>query len=201
MIKGITIFYRIALLKIFNELKLPKELIQFISYDELLQPLSYFENNKKEIFSRLEGYALFTKDNGDTKGGLIDFDIERDKLDNYIDKDFNKNFISGMSASKGIVKGIVRVITSIQSQAKDFKEGEVLVTGMTRPEYMTLAKKSSAIVTDEGGVTCHAAIISRELDKPCIVGTDNGTRILKTGDLVEVDADKGIVKILERTLE
>ncbi len=59
-------------------------------------------------------------------------------------------------------------------------------------------RKAKAIVTDEGGVTCHAAIVSRELKIPCIVGTKIATRVLKDGDLVEVDADKAVIKILKR---
>lgn len=200
-IKGITIFYRIALLKIFNKLEIPEELIQYVSYSELLKPISYFEKNREQILSRKKGYALFISDNGETKGECVDFNKGKKKLDNYIDKEFNDGIISGLCASKGLIKGNVRVITSIQSQAKTFKEGEILVTGMTRPEYMALAKKSSAIITDEGGVTCHAAIISRELNKPCIVGTNNATRILKTGDYVEVDGNMGIVKVLKKNSE
>jgi pyruvate,water dikinase len=67
---------------------------------------------------------------------------------------------------------------------------------MTRPEYMPAILKAAAIIADEGGITCHAAIVSRELGIPCIVGTKIATQALKDGDLVEVDADKGIVKIL-----
>jgi len=59
-------------------------------------------------------------------------------------------------------------------------------------------KKASAIVTDDGGITCHAAIVSRELGKPCIIGTKIATKVLHDGDLVEVDADNGVVRILEK---
>ena len=65
---------------------------------------------------------------------------------------------------------------------------------MTRPEFLPLLRQAKAIITDEGGLTCHAAIISRELGIPCIIGTKMATRILKDGDLVEVDANKGIVR-------
>ena len=65
---------------------------------------------------------------------------------------------------------------------------------MTRPEMVVAMKKATAIVTDEGGVTCHAAVVSRELNIPCIIGTRNATKFLKDGDKVEVDANKGIVK-------
>ncbi len=104
--------------------------------------------------------------------------------------------VKGLVASKGFTKGRVRIIYDT-SQNHDFKEGDILVTGMTRPEFVPLMKKAGAIITDEGGVTCHAAIISRELGKPCIIGTKNATSALKDGDLIEVDANKGIVRKIE----
>ena len=67
---------------------------------------------------------------------------------------------------------------------------------MTRPEMIPIIKKASAIVTDEGGITCHAAIISREMKIPCIVGTQTSTIIIKDNDIIEVDAEKGIVRKL-----
>jgi len=78
-----------------------------------------------------------------------------------------------------------------------FKSGDILVTSMTRPEFVTLMKMAKAVITDEGGITCHAAIVSRELGLPCIIGTEMATRLLKDGDIVEVDADKGIVKLVK----
>ena len=69
---------------------------------------------------------------------------------------------------------------------------------MTTPDLMPTIKQAKAIITDEGGLTCHAAIISRELGIPCIIGTKIATKVLKNGDLVEVDAEKGILKILKR---
>ena len=69
---------------------------------------------------------------------------------------------------------------------------------MIKPDYLSAMKKAVAFVTDEGGITCHAAIVARELNKPCIIGTKIATKVLKDGDEVEVDADKGVVKILKR---
>ena len=80
---------------------------------------------------------------------------------------------------------------------KKVEEGDILVTNQTTPEYMPLMKKASAFVTDQGGITCHAAIIAREMKKPCIIGTKIATKFLHDGDLVEVDANKGVVKILK----
>ena len=71
------------------------------------------------------------------------------------------------------------------------------MTGMTRPEFVPLMKRSLAVITDEGGITCHAAIVSRELKIPCVIGTKIATRKLKDGDMVEVDATNGIVRVVE----
>ena len=76
-------------------------------------------------------------------------------------------------------------------------KGDVLVSPMTSPDFVLAMKKASAVITDAGGITCHAAIVSRELKIPCIVGTKIATKVLKDGDLVEVNANKGIVKIIK----
>ena len=77
-----------------------------------------------------------------------------------------------------------------------FQVGEILVTGMTRPEFLPVMKKALAFITDAGGILSHAAIVARELKKPCIIGTHIATRLLKNGDLVEVDANNGVIKKL-----
>lgn len=111
--------------------------------------------------------------------------------------------IRGMIANKGKVSGVVRIVKSIDiaevlKDLERFKQGDILVTWMTQPNMVPIAKLAGAIVADEGGITSHAAIIAREFGVPCIVGTKNSTKILKDGDMVEVDADNGIVKIIER---
>jgi phosphohistidine swiveling domain-containing protein len=102
--------------------------------------------------------------------------------------------MSGTVAYAGKVRGICRVVLDYKQPR--LEKGEVLVTGMTDPDFVPLMKKASAIVTDGGGMLSHAAIIARELKTPCIIGTKIATQVLKDGDKVEVDADKGIVKIL-----
>jgi len=69
---------------------------------------------------------------------------------------------------------------------------------MTRPDMAPILKKAAAFVTNEGGITCHAAIVSRELNKPCIIGTKIATKVLKDGDTVEVNANNGVVKIIKK---
>lgn len=104
-----------------------------------------------------------------------------------------EKIIRGISAYPGRVRGIARVIADPHGR-RIFNIGDILVTGMTRPEFLLFMKKSSAIVTDAGGILCHAAISAREMKKPCIVGTQNATELLKNGDLVEVDAERGIIR-------
>jgi phosphohistidine swiveling domain-containing protein len=105
------------------------------------------------------------------------------------------NEFKGNIACKGRAVGVVKIVSSGHDFNK-IQEGNILVTSMTTPEMVPIMKKAAAFITDEGGVTCHAAIVSREMNKPCIIGTKNATQLLKNGDMVEVDADKGIVKIL-----
>jgi phosphohistidine swiveling domain-containing protein len=105
--------------------------------------------------------------------------------------------IRGMVANMGTAKGKVKICTTLKSLDK-FSEGMVLVAHMTRPEYTQAMKKSVAIITDEGGITSHASIVARELKKPCIIGTKIATQVLHDGDLVEVDANNGVVRILKR---
>ena len=114
-----------------------------------------------------------------------------------LNADAQTDTIMGAIAYSGKIKGRVRILKT-SSNVKDFKNGDILVTGMTTPDFVPLMKKASAIVTDEGGITCHAAIVSRELKIPCIIGTKNATQVLKDGMKVEVDANKGIVKILKK---
>lgn len=95
--------------------------------------------------------------------------------------------VQGTVAFPGKAQGAVRIILD-PAKAEHFSEGDILVTGMTRPEYLPVMKKAAAIVTDSGGVLCHAAIVAREMKKPCVINTKNATKVLKDGDKVEVDA-------------
>jgi len=106
--------------------------------------------------------------------------------------------IKGIIANKGFIeKGKVKILLSVR-EIKKLEKGEILVTTMTTPDFIVAMKKSSAIITDQGGLTSHAAIVSRELGIPCIVGTKIATRVLKDGQLVEVNANHGIIRMLEK---
>lgn len=101
--------------------------------------------------------------------------------------------LKGISTNKGRVQGRVSIISG-GNEFHKFKDGDILVTSMTSVDFVPLMFRAKAFVTDEGGITSHAAIVSREMDKPCVIGTKIATKIFKDGDLVEVNADKGIVR-------
>jgi len=101
--------------------------------------------------------------------------------------------VKGVIACKGKATGPVKIVQKIHDLI-NVKQGDILLASMTRPEMAIAMKKAAAIVTDEGGITSHAAVISRELRIPCIIGTKIATKIFKDGDVVEVDAEKGTVR-------
>lgn len=105
--------------------------------------------------------------------------------------------IKGISVSRGVVRGVVRVVIT-PADSEKLKNKEVLVCPETTPDFVPAMRRSIAIITDVGGITSHAAIVSREFNIPCIVGTQFATRVLRDGDLVEVDASVGVVRVLKR---
>ncbi len=133
----------------------------------------------------------------DSSGMKIFTGNKVNEIEKIVNKKIQKGSIKGNIAYPGKVKGRVRIVFDPQ-QVNNFKKGEILVSGMTRPEFLLLMKKASGFVTDGGGILCHAAITARELKKPCIIGTVTATKLLKDGDFVEVDANKGIVRKLNR---
>lgn len=104
--------------------------------------------------------------------------------------------IKGVAANVGKARGIAKIIY-VPEDNKKVKNGDILVTSMTTPNFVPAMERAAAFVTDEGGILCHAAIVSREMQKPCIINTKIATKALRDGDLVEVDANKGVVKIIK----
>ncbi len=100
--------------------------------------------------------------------------------------------VHGLGASPGIVSGAVRIVTKLD-HLDQVQEGDILVTEMTMPDMVPAMKRAAGIVTDEGGMTSHAAIISRELGVPAVVGTGSATRDLQDGQPITIDGDKGTV--------
>ncbi|MGM0436996.1 MAG: phosphoenolpyruvate synthase, partial [Bacillota bacterium] len=118
-------------------------------------------------------------------------ETEENKAENDKNEEL-KTLARGLSASPGIARGNVILIEDMDELAK-VKEGNILVTAMTNPDMVPAMRKAKAVVTDEGGRTCHAAIVSRELGIPCIVGAGDATELLEDGKVVTVDATRGVV--------
>lgn len=184
--------------------KIPlKELYSFYRIEEVIQAIQGHRPilSPAELEERKQAYVLLLQE------GKLQFfsgaeaeTIIAQELKHLWKKDSSE--ISGRVASSGVARGKVRVVIPgdlfmLSQSLHEFQEGEILVTTMTQPNMVPLMKKAVAFITDEGGMTSHAAIIAREFNIPCIVGTEIATKVLKDGDLVEVDAEKGIVKKLK----
>jgi len=195
--KGFVIAWRIAE-KVFASAGIDASLYENIRpFEELSKGSAYVASLKQELELRVDNYAVFIPYEGEAVISHDNIEEEYRQInDFYLEgKEKQSGEIVGRVGNKGVVTGSVRVIKSTDDFAS-FQEGEILVTGMTRPEFVPLMRKAKAIVTDEGGITCHAAIVSRELNKPCVIGTKFATHILKDGDMVEVNADKGIISLI-----
>ncbi|MFH1111647.1 MAG: PEP-utilizing enzyme [Patescibacteria group bacterium] len=121
--------------------------------------------------------------------------IARELIKNKQNKVLLERDIKGIIGSLGKAIGKVSIVL-VKKDLTKVKRGDIMIAITTHPDFVPAMRRAKAIVTDEGGITCHAAIISRELKKPCIIGTKIATKVLKDGDLVEVDAINGIVRKL-----
>ena len=104
--------------------------------------------------------------------------------------------IKGVTASQGYAKGRAIVVSSMSDLHK-VRKGDIMIAISTIPDFVPAMERAAGIIAEEGGITSHAAIVSRELRLPCIVGAANVTKIIRDGDLVELDADNGIARILK----
>jgi len=170
----------------------------YLTSNEIIEILRGGKLPIKEVERRKKGFVFLTKNNvSKIYTGKRSEEIHK-KLE-LISKNIDPKTkeLMGQSAMSGKTTGKVCVILEGKDSYK-LKSGDILVCSMTSPDYISAMKKSAGIITDEGGLLSHAAIISRELSKPCIIGTKIATKVLKDGDLVEVDANKGVVKIVKR---
>ncbi len=173
------------------------KILKNLNIDEVDNLLKGFVNKTTLINRDKEGTIEIIDENGYKMIEGKEAESIKNEEEKRMLKQTTRDIIQGHTASQGYAKGIAKIISDKNSFNK-FKEGDILITSMTRPEFVPLMKKAAGIVTDEGGITCHAAIISRELEKPCIIGTQTATQIIKDSDLIEVRANHGTVRILNR---
>jgi phosphohistidine swiveling domain-containing protein len=161
------------------------EVIESIRKNRLIVP-------KKELDRRGISHLFWYK-----QGDII---LETQDLDRFEEKDDSviSEKIKGKNASvTRNFTGMVRIVNTPKDMKK-FRKGEILVTPMTNPQFLPVMEKAKAIITDDGGMLCHAAIVAREMKKPCIVGTLNATKALKDNDMISVNAKTGVIKVIKR---
>lgn len=102
----------------------------------------------------------------------------------------------GIIGCKGIITGKVKIVMTAKELNK-IEKGDIMVSITTNPDYLPAMERASAFITDEGGMTCHAAIVAREMKKPCIVGTKIATHVLEDGNEIEINANHGVIRRLK----
>jgi phosphoenolpyruvate synthase/pyruvate phosphate dikinase len=184
-----------------ERLKLNLDEIVMLSSGEIIKALNNKLTNFKQLIKeRQKGYAIIW-----VKGNIYNiFGEEAINLQTIFSKKFKETtsrnkediVIKGNTASLGKVTGKVKILDNYNDVNK-VNAGDIIVATMTTPDYVIAMEKAIAFITDEGGITCHAAIVAREFGIPCIVGTINATKLLRDGDIVEVNANEGYVKLLK----
>lgn len=171
------------------------------SKNEVLGLYDKIKIEKEKIKNRKDAYVFLI-----LNGELITYEGEKAKefISSFIVEE-SKDLIRGVIANPGKIRAKAKLMKygadtfdKVSQLVKEMKTGDILVAETTSPEIMSACKKASAILTNQGGLLSHAAIVSRELNIPCIVGLGNITHLVKDGDLLEVDANNGTVKILKK---
>ncbi len=149
-----------------------------------------------EMKRRMHNYAMIVRNAQTTL--ITDPDKIKELEKEYSVKTEQTEIIKGrVACSGGIIKGRAKICLDKKEIGK-IERGDILVAQFTTPDFVPAMEKAAAIVADQGGLSSHAAIVSRELGVPCVIATMNGTRVIHDGDLLEVNATTGFVKILER---
>lgn len=189
------VIFREVLEEISRRLSTPRVLIQYCRPEEIKNGLlknRFLSLNKLEQRYKLSltGWSKDKIQFIEGKEGLM-------FLQKYLKQDGVKlTKIDGVIASAGRYIGPVKILKS-SSEINRVVKGDIIVTAMTSPEYVPAMRLAGAVITDEGGIMCHAAIVSRELGIPCVIGTKIATKLLKEGEIVEVNANHNSVKILK----
>ncbi len=190
---ALLLLHKTLLTEIAHRLKLSRFQVQMMLKDEVRLALITGKIAREVLALRLKHCAFFVEH----KFEKVYLGAMEKKIRATIKLKIDKNIteFSGQTAQPGYAKGIVKIIFRAKDIGK-MNQGDILVSIATDPDVVPAMKKAGAIVTEQGGITSHAAIVSRELGIPCIIGTKIATKVFKDGDLVEVDANKGIVRLV-----
>lgn len=192
--------------EISNRTNIPDQDLIMLDDKEILEILSNDGIMSKEIKTVLEnrkkGFAMiWINGEVETVFGNESIELQNEVAELYKKSEKEENIqggnvISGSIANRGKVKGVARVLTTYKDIYK-VQKGDIIVATMTTPDYVSAMEKAAGFITDEGGITCHAAILSREFNVPCIVGTINATKEIKDGEMIELDAYNGKIHKLD----
>jgi phosphohistidine swiveling domain-containing protein len=185
------------LLEISSRTGIGLELVRSIALEEIIDALEGNTVDRRTLINRRR-HCVFV-----FRRGIYEIITGEKNIRKFLNESLEKEIIeprvkiTGQTACSGYAIGKVRIIQTVDDMANMLK-GDILVSSKTSPNLLPAIRKAAAIVTDYGGITCHAAIISREYSIPCVIGTVKATKILRNSDVVSVDADKGVVDIIKR---
>lgn len=169
--------------------------ISYLQEQEIIDFMSQNKNIKDLVTQRKKGFVMYLDKNKNVvclekdsiNQAIIQFNLQKEEI--------KHQELTGRIASLGRVKGKA-IIVKVVKDLKKVEIGNILVAVTTHPDYVSAMRRASAIITDEGGITSHAAIVSREFGIPCIVGTKYATKLIKNGAMIDVDAINGKITIL-----
>ena len=175
--------------------------IKFLTDEEIMENLKGRNHNLNNLINERSNYCFMIAKDGKCTiatgagGKRLADEIKRKVVE--AGTVTAKQELKGVVGSPGFAKGRVRVINGLD-QIDDLQIGEIMVVSGTSVEYLSAMQRAAAIISEIGGITSHSAVIARELGKPCLTRVESATKVLKNGDIVEVDADSGIVKIIKK---
>lgn len=193
-----SVYYTLPLFdEISKRLGIHRSDLAYLLSEEIEQSLSGKINSLSKIQGRKKGFLIYWN----KKKITVEHEEKdiREFIKKYVvqeAKSEEKVILKGMCASKGQAKGKVKIVLGIKDLSK-VKKGDIMVAITTHPDFVPAMKRASAIITDEGGITSHAAIVSREMGVPCIVGTKNATKLLRDNDMLTVNATKGCAELVK----
>ncbi len=190
----IAFLYRPFFTEIARRLGLTYDLVLWYTYDELRSAFEQKKGNPHELKKREELSGLLLEQ-GNEK--VLVGEACRAEIRKYEEKIEMTDRVKGLIAFKGKAQGKAKLLAVPKDIAK-VQQGDIIIAPETTPDFIAAMRKAAAFVTDIGGITSHAAIVARELKKPCIVGTKIATKIFKDDEMVEVDAEKGMVKRVKK---
>src|SRR3989338_2333663 len=165
----------------------------YLTLEEVEESISTGKLPVEKIVQRKNSPFVLTGNGSNLKIFVTDIPQRYKKIREHVENSRETNMVSGVIAQKGTAVGEVIIINSFHD-IKKVGEGQILVANTTHPDYLPAMQRAAAFVTNEGGVISHAAIVAREMKKPCIVNTKFATKVFQNGDRVEVDAERGIVR-------